>query len=183
LSDAGVWHHRLVRVIAVIAVVTVTGIVLTTDALGGHGHRAGSGGVAITVPAKWHALRIAPALPHTGLVDPKTRIVAASSAIGFGRGCNDIDYRFAKNAVAIVVLEWVGNTPGTTWAKRPRRFTRHALPVRVGGVECFEGAGGSAQFVDHGRRFAAFLLAGSHARAATVTEARVALDSLQVTRR
>jgi hypothetical protein len=168
---------------AVIAVVTVAGIVSTTDALGGHGHRTASAGVSITLPADWHALRIAPALPHTGLVDPTTRIVAASSGIDFGRGCNDIDYRFAENAVAIVVLEWVGKTPGTTWAQRPGRFTSHALPVRAGSVECFKGAGGSAQFIDHGRRFAVFLLAGPHARAATVTEARVVLDSLQVTRR
>jgi hypothetical protein len=173
----------MVRPVRVITVAMVVFMVLNAEAFGGDGHRAGSAGVSIKLPANWHSLRLGPAPPHSGVVDPRTRIVAASSAISLGRGCNDVDYRFAREAVAIVVLEWVGKTPGTTWTKRPGRFTTRNLPIRAGRVECFKGAGGSAQFVDHGRRFAVFILAGLRAPAATMATARQVLDSLRVARR
>jgi hypothetical protein len=172
-----------VRLVGLVAATAILSIALAGDAFGGHGRRAGSAGVSIRLPATWHVLRLGAAPQHSVVTDPSTRIVAASSAIGFGRGCNDVDYRFARNAVAIVVLEWVGKTPGTTWTPRPAKFTSSNLSVRTGKVECFEGKGGSAQFAEHGRRFAAFLLAGERAPASTVAQARRVLDSLRVARR
>jgi hypothetical protein len=106
--------------------------------------------------------------------------VVASSTISFGRGCNDIDYLIGPRAVAIVVLEWRRGTPGAKWPARPKRFTAGSLPVKARSVECWTGPGGSAQFAQAGRRFAAFILARPGATATTIARARRVLDSLRV---
>ena len=112
--------------------------------------------------------------------DPVTRIVAASAPIGFGRGCNDVDYSFPKTAVALVVLEWV-RLKVTPLPPRPPRFTARNLPVsRPPSVECFSGPGGSIAFTDHGRHFDAFLLLGLHAPPRLADRARAVLDTLRV---
>ncbi len=113
--------------------------------------------------------------------DPVTRIVAASEPISFGKGCNDVDYSFPSTAVALVVLEWVLLTPHLP--ARPHRFTRKTLPVRPPpAIECFNGPGGSAEFMDHGRRFDAFLLLGRRAPPELASRARAVLDTLRVSK-
>ena len=52
----------------------------------------------------------------------------------------------------------------------------HAPPA----IECFKGSGGSAQFVDGGRSFGAYVLAGLDAPDGRVDEARRVLDTLRV---
>ena len=112
--------------------------------------------------------------------DPVTRIVAASGPIRFGKGCNDVDYSFPSTAVALVVLEWVRLTPHLPL--RPQRFTPKTLPVRAPpAIECFSGPGGSVQFMDHGRRFAAFLLLSRRASPELANQARAVLGTLRVT--
>jgi hypothetical protein len=113
--------------------------------------------------------------------DPVTRVVVASSPIGFSaRGCNEAIYAFSGNAVAIVVTEWVRPTPGRL-PPRPRHFTSKNLPVRPPpAVECWQGPAGGVQFSDRGRRFAAFILLGRHASAGLADRARRLLDTLAV---
>ncbi len=138
--------------------------------------------MTIALPAAWHAIPLA--LPPRGQRnDPVTRIVVASSPIRFGRGCNDVDYSFAATAVAVVVLEWLQPTPGR-FNTRPRRFTPNTLPIHPApAIECFDGVGGSVQFSERGRRFAAFLLLGRLASPALARRARAALDTLEVVKR
>lgn len=112
--------------------------------------------------------------------DPVTRIVASSGPAWFGKGCNDVDYAFPSTAVALVVLEWVRLRPQLL--PRPHRFTAKRLPVRPApAIECFSGPGGSIEFSDHGRRFAAFLLLGRHAPPGLASRARSVLNTLRVT--
>jgi hypothetical protein len=118
--------------------------------------------------------------PSMQVDDPVTRIVAASGPIWFGKGCNAVDYSFPSTAVALVVLEWVRLKPHLP--ARPHRFTAKTLVVRPPpAVECFNGPGGSAEFIDHGRRFDAFLLLGRRASPELATRARAVLDTLRVT--
>jgi hypothetical protein len=155
---------------------------LATNALAEHAppHRVGGAGVTVVLPTGWHAIRLMVPPPSMQADDPVTRIVAASRPIGFGRGCNDVDYSFPSTAVALVVLEWVRLTPHLP--ARPHRFTGKTLVVRPPpAVECFNGPGGSAEFTDHGRRFDAFLLLGRRASPALATRARSVLDTLRVT--
>ena len=143
---------------------------------------AGSAGVTVVLPKGWHELRLAVPPPGMKVGDPVTRIAVASAPIDFGpRGCNDVDYAFSNTAVAIVVLEWVRRTPGVRWAPRPHRFTAKTLPImRPPAIECFDGPGGSVQFQDHGRRFAAFVLLGRKAPPGLARRARGVLDTLRV---
>jgi hypothetical protein len=141
--------------------------------------RVGGAGVTVALPTDWHAIRLLVPTPSMQVGDPVTRIVAASGPVSFGKGCNDVDYAFPSTAVALVVLEWVTLTMHLP--ARPHRFTRKTLPVRPSpAVECFDGPGGSVQFIDHGRRFAAFLLVGRRAAPALADRARAVLDTLRV---
>lgn len=143
----------------------------------------GSGGVTVVLPKGWHALPQSVPPPGMRVGDPLTRIVVASAPIDFGKGCNDVDYAFSSTAVALVVLEWVRPTPGARFAPRPRRFTSRVFPVlKPPAIECFDGPGGSVQFADHGRRFAAFILLGRHAPPSLAERARAVLDTLSVKR-
>jgi len=117
--------------------------------------------------------------PGMQVGDPVTRIVAASGPIRFGKGCNDVDYSFPSTSVALVVLEWVRLTPRLS--ARPHRFTAKTLPVRrPPAIECFSGPGGSVQFMDHGRRFDAFLLLGRRAVPELADRGRAVLNTLRV---
>ena len=138
-------------------------------------------GVSVVLPTGWHSLKQSAAPSRT---DPVTRLVVSSTPVRFGRGCNDIDYLFSRSGVALVLVEWVRPTPGARFALRPDRFTGVSLPViPPPALECFRGRGGSAQFRDHGRRFAAFILVGNEATPALVAKARGVLDTLAVTKR
>jgi hypothetical protein len=141
--------------------------------------RVGAAGVSVVLPPGWHSLWQSATPSRT---DPVTRLVIASTRIGFGRGCNDIDYGFGGGGVAIVLVEWTRPTPGARFPPRPARFTASTLPVHPPpALECFGGRGGGIQFRDDGRRFAAFLLVGNAASAALVRTARGVLDTLTVT--
>src|SRR5207249_4406739 len=108
--------------------------------------RIGGAGVTITLPRGWHAIPFMVPPPSMQVNDPVTRIVAASAPIDFGRGCNEVDYKFASTAVAIVVLEWVQPSLGR-FQPRPARFTSKTLPVRrPPAIECFNGPGGAVEF-------------------------------------
>jgi hypothetical protein len=145
------------------------------------GHRIGSAGVTVALPPHWHAVSVGTSPVGNHLSDPVTRLVVASAPIGFGRGCNELDYRFAASGVAIVVVEWTGRTPGTRWRTRPQRFTATTLPIaQPPALECWHGPGGGTQFADHGRRFAVFVLVGPRAAKALVRRARAVLDTLRV---
>ncbi len=153
-------------------------------AVGGEGgKRVGSAGVSVSVPSHWQSIAQRTAPKGSGVVDPVTRIVTASARITFGRGCNELDYVIAPTAVALVLVEWVGPTPGAKWAPRPRRFTARNLPVRVRLLECFQGRGGGVQFAKLGRRFGAYVLAGRRASTPSVNRARAVLDTLGVAKR
>lgn len=169
-----VWHREVKLV-----VVAVAALAAACPA-----HRVGSAGVTVALPTGWQELDPGPA-PLAGQTDPVTRIVVGSAQIGFGKGCNDVDYAFPPTAVLIVVVEWTRPTPwAPKWPPRPRRFTPTALRVRPPpAIECFGGPGGSAEFADHGRRFAAFLLLGRRAPMALAARARAVLDTLKVTPR
>jgi hypothetical protein len=139
----------------------------------------GSAGVTVALPQGWHSITQV-VLPH--VTDPVTRIVVASAPIGFAdKGCGT--YAFPSTAVAIVVVEWVKLGRTAHWAPRPRRFTATTLAVRPPpAIECFAGAGGSAQFADHGRHFGAYVLLGTHAPPGLAARARAVLDTLHVKR-
>jgi hypothetical protein len=167
-----------------LSVVAVTAgcVLLVSNALGQTAppHRVGGAGVTVVLPTGWHAIRLMVLPPSMQANDPVTRIVVASGPIWFGRGCNDVDYSFPSTAVALVVLEWVRLTPHLP--ARPHRFTGKTLAVRAPpAIECFNGPGGSAEFMDHDRRFDAFLLLGRRASPALASRARTVLDTLRVT--
>jgi hypothetical protein len=83
--------------------------------------------------------------------------------------------------VALVVVEWVPLRDGSGWGRRPSRFTAANLPLHPPpSIECWGGPGGAIQFVDRGRHFAAYLLAGRRARPALVDRARAVLDTLRL---
>jgi hypothetical protein len=162
--------------------VTLGVALVLLGASGPHAHRAG---MTVALPKLWHSLPVGPPPPGVRVGDPRTRIVAASGPITVrARGCDIAAYAFPRTAVAIVVVEWVGPTPATRWARRPRRFTSKTLPVRPPpAIECWDGAGGSAEFADHGRRLAAYVLLGRRAPRRLADRARAVLDTLRVARR
>jgi hypothetical protein len=132
------------------------------------------------LPRGWHAIPLMVPPPSMKVGDPVTRIVVSSGPIWFGKGCNDVDYLFPNTAVALVVLEWVSLTPHLP--ARPHRFSAKTLAVRPPpAIECFNGPGGSVQFMDHGRRFDAFLLLGRRASPELADRARAVLGTLKVT--
>jgi len=143
--------------------------------------RVGARGVTVVVPPGWHSL---PGTRVSVPTDPVPRITVASGPVRWGRGCNELDLVFPRTAVAIVVVEWVRRTPGARFAPRPQRFTSANLPVLPPpAVECFGGPAGGTQFLQRGRRFAAFLLLGKDAPPALAARARAVLDTLTVTNR
>jgi hypothetical protein len=170
-----------VAVVAAVGAVALAAVVADAGTSSRAAPRVGSAGVTIRLPRGWHAIPFT--LPPPGYKnDPVTRIVAASGHIWFGKGCNDVDYSFPATAVALVVLEWVGLAPHLP--PRPARFTAKTLPVRPPpAIECFNGPGGSVDFRDHSRRFAAFLLLGRRASAQLAGRARAVLNTLRVTKR
>ena len=145
------------------------------------GRRTGTAGVTVLLPRGWHAWE-APRNLDPAVTDPLTRVVAVSAPFGFAdRGCQVAAYTFPKTAVAVVVVEWTQLWHEARWKLRPDAFTTSSLQVRPPpAIECFDGSGGSAQFVDHGRHFGAYLLAGTEAGKRIVSQARVVLDSLRV---
>ena len=142
--------------------------------------RVGQAGVSLDIPAGWHSIHLT--LPPADMNhDPVTRLVVSSGAIQFGRGCNDVDYAFPQNGVALVVLEWISPKLAASLPPRPAHFTVNTLRVRPApAIECFNGPGGSVQFKDHGRRFDAFLLLGKQAPARLANRARAVLNTLRV---
>jgi hypothetical protein len=142
--------------------------------------RVGTAGVTLVLPAGWRTWEPPANVPPVS--DPVTRVVAISAPFRFAPGgCQVAAYTFPRDAVAIVVVEWVRPTPHARWPARPGRFTAASLPLRPPpAIECFGGAGGSVEFVDHGRRFGAYLLAGRASSRTLVGRARAVLDTLRV---
>jgi hypothetical protein len=143
--------------------------------------RVGTAGVMIALPNGWHSW--VPTGPPGAVVDPLTRIVAISAPFHFAAsGCQIAGYSFPSNAVALVIVEWQGfANPGAHFAPRPPRFTAKTLPLQPPpAIECFNGAGGSVQFADHGRTFGAYILLGPRAPASLADQARAVLQTLHV---
>jgi hypothetical protein len=143
--------------------------------------RVGAAGATVALPAGWHATR-----PEQGSTNPLTRIVVASAPIHWDltSSCQVAAYTFPKTAVAIVVVEWTRSLGGMKIGfgpRRPRHFTPASLPIqRPTAIECFDGPGGSAEFAEHGRSFAAYVLLGPKAPASLAARARAVLDTLRV---
>jgi hypothetical protein len=143
-------------------------------------HFAGTDGVRIEVPAGWHET-YTEAGPFT---DPVLRLAVSSGRIGQGSSvCQVSSYEFPEDEVAIVVVEWT--TPALLRAARatprPRRFTATSLPVRAPpALECFDGPGGTSQFVEAGRLFGAYILLGPKAPTELAAKARAVLDTLLI---
>ena len=169
----------MTRVGCLLAAVGVLAFIGVPSASGLRAERIGAAGVSVALPEGWHAIRQS---DYRSQNDPVTRIVASSGPIAFGRGCNDLDYRFPSTAVAIVVVEWVRLKQGRL-PPRPRSFTAKNLPVRPPpALECFSGPGGGVQFSERGRRFAAYILLGKRAPSSLARSARVVLNTLRVRR-
>ena len=74
--------------------------------------------------------------------------------------------------------------PNGSGPRRPRHFTAANLPIqKPPAIECFDGPGGSIQFAEHGRSFAAYVLLGRKAPARLAARARAVLDTLRVAAR
>jgi hypothetical protein len=148
------------------------------------GERIGSGGVTVVLPAGWHTWKPLPGLKPE-ISEPARRIVAISAPFGFAaRGCQVAAYTFPADGVALVVVEWVHLRDDSGWRRRPPRFTAANLPLHAPPwIECWGGPGGAIQFVDRGRYFGAYLLAGRRAKATLVDRARAVLDTLSVASR
>lgn len=141
------------------------------------GMRTGIAGVSVELPRGWHA-----GTPADGnVVDPLTRVVA-SSAPGELRQvpCQIARYAPRPTDVTLVIVEWqaIGNARS---GPRPGRFTQETLKIHPPpAIECFDGRGGSAQFVDQGRVFGTYLLVGNQAPDRLLKEALDVLNTLQV---
>jgi len=163
-----------VRVLAVaLAVVAV-----------GSGGRVGDAGVTVVLPAGWHTWsRVRNLSPN--VTDPVLRVVAISAPFRFAAaGCQVASFAFPRNAVAIVVVEWLQLGRHDRWRPRPARFAPTVLPLNPApAIECFNGPGGGVEFADHGRHFGAYLMAGRAASPTLVSKARTVLDTLRVTPR
>lgn len=143
--------------------------------------RIGWAGVTLSLPSGWHAIPLAVPRGIPIDVDPVTRIVAASGPVWFGNhGCGEFPYSFPSTGVALVVMEWIHRWQGV-FPPRPAHFTAKLLPIHAPpAVECWSGPAGSVEFIDHGRRFDAFLLLGRHASPRLADCARAVLDTLRV---
>jgi hypothetical protein len=138
---------------------------------------AGEAGVTVRLPRGWHTTR-----PDDGHVtDPKTRIVASSAPIRPRFvGCQVARYAPPQDGVTLVVVEW--EQSDATGGRRPARLTDRTLPLRSRAIECFGGAGGSAEFQEAGRVFGAYVLLGRSAPRELADAARAVLDTLVVHR-
>lgn len=116
--------------------------------------------------------------------DPIVRLAVSSGPIQSGSStCQASSYDFPEDEVAIVVVEWT--TPlllrGTRGTPRPQQFTAESLPIHEPpAIECFAGSGGSAQFVEAGRMFGAYVLLAQEAPAELAAKARAVLDTLLI---
>jgi hypothetical protein len=141
---------------------------------------AGDAGVRVELPPSWHAGTAA----DGNVVDPLTRVVASSAPVR----PQEVSCQIARHApppteVTLVIVEWQASG-GARFEPRPARFTPETLKLRPPpAIECFEGAGGSVQFTDHGRLFGAYLLAGERAPQRLIEEAFGVLNTLTVDRR
>jgi len=149
--------------------------------------RAGSGGVTVALPPGWHSAR-----PVQGPVtNPLTRLAVASDSIRprltGACGAQVADYVIARNAVAIVVVEWtkpIGGMKIGVGPPRPRRFTAANLRIhRPPIIECWAGPGGFVEWAERGHSFAAYVLLGRRAPASLAARARAVLDTIHIARR
>ena len=141
------------------------------------GARTGEAGVSVELPPGWHA-----GAPADGnVVDPLTRLVASSARVKLREvPCQIARYAPPPSEVTLVVVEWKSSADADP-GPRPPSFTREALPLQPPpAIECFEGSGGSVQFVEQGRVFGAYLLAGTRAPERLIREAREVLNGLTV---
>jgi hypothetical protein len=141
------------------------------------GTRTGLAGVSVELPPGWHAGTRA----DGNVVDPLTRVVA-SSAPGELRQvpCQIARYAPRPTDVTLVIVEWQASEDAR-FGPRPGRFTQETVKLHPPpAIECFDGRGGSAQFVDHDRVFGAYLLVGNQAPDRLLKEAFGVLNTLQV---
>jgi hypothetical protein len=142
-------------------------------------------GIEFRLPAGWHDASPPGSLSPEPIRDPLTRLAVSSGPIRHGGagGCHVSSYDFPDDEVALVLVEWT--TPlllqGTKAPLRPERFTAASLPLQdPPAIECFDGPGGSAQFVEAGRMFGAYVLLGRDAPRALADEALAVLDTLRI---
>jgi hypothetical protein len=135
-------------------------------------------GVALQLPAGWHALRM-PSTPPP-VVDPVTRLVVSSAPTRWNnRPCQVAQFAPPRTAVTVVVLEWRRSYSATRWP----RWSRQPVPLRLGAMECYSGWGGVVTFGDHGRHFGLYVMAGRGASPALVRRAQLVARSLKLLRR
>jgi hypothetical protein len=139
--------------------------------------RIGTAGVSVELPPKWDATP-----PADGnVVDPVTRVVVSSGTIAPKQvPCQIARHSPSPMNVTLVIVEWKP-TDEASPPLRPERFspatvTLHEPPA----IECFDGRGGSVQFVDHGRAFGAYLLVGNRASQRLVDKLLDVLNTLKV---
>jgi hypothetical protein len=138
--------------------------------------RAGAAGVTVLLPEGWHTTA-----PDDGrVVDPVTRVAVSSGPMANRHTeCQIANYGPEDDAVSLVVVEWKSSSDGS-FAPRPPRFGAEEPPANDGAIECFDGAGGSVEFLDGGRNFGAYLLLGPDADPGLADEARAVLETLEV---
>jgi hypothetical protein len=139
--------------------------------------RTGDASVTVELPPGWHA-----GTPADGnVIDPLTRVVASSAPVRLRAvPCQIARYAPPASDVTLVVVEWERSADARP-GERPSSFTRETLPLYPPpAIECFDGPGGSVQFVDHDRLFGAYLLIGKQAPVGLVEEALAVLNTLQV---
>jgi hypothetical protein len=168
-----------------ISVCAAVGLVAVASAVAAKSPRVGASGVTVVMPGGWHATEAI----QGPVTNPLTRIVVSSGPIrpDLTSSCQVAAYSFPRTAVAIVVVEWtepLGGMKIGAGPRRPRHFTATTLPLqRPPAIECFDGSGGSAEFAEHGRSLAAYVLLGRNAPERLAGLARAVLDTLRVTRR
>ncbi len=142
--------------------------------------RAGGEGVSVQLPRGWHDTSTEPR--HA--TDPVVRLAVSSGPIRPGtKPCQVSAYDFPATEVALVLVEWTtaGLLEGVRAPPRPGRFTEASLPMAAPpAIECFEGPGGTVQFVEAGRLFGAYVLLGPEAPGELADEARAVLDTVRV---
>lgn len=177
---------------AVATVLAVVATVVSTGCGGGGGENRGSrpadaasamtgeAGVGVELPPGWYA-----GVPADGNVtDPLTRVVASSAPVTR----RDVPCQIARSAppptdVTLVIVEWQASG-GARFGLRPERFMRETVQLQPPpAIECFDGAGGSVQFVEDGRLLGAYLLVGQRAPPRLVDEALDVLNTLEVRQR
>lgn len=119
----------------------------------------GSAGVTVELPPGWH-----------------------STAGNDGNVTDPLAYTFARDAVALVLVEWWGpaDNPGSP-PPRPARFTPELLSIRRGLHECYPGRGGGVFFSVGEREFGAYVFVGDDAPASLIDDLCGVLDTLEVT--